>query len=281
MRVLIIGSQGMLGSELIGAYSPDHDVVGMDLAELDITDADQCIAGIGGTRPDLVINAAALTDVDYCENNEEEALRVNGEGPGNLAAAAALSGIPIVHYSTDYVFDGCKQQPYREEDRPNPQSAYGRSKLRGEELVRARGENHLILRISWLFGPGGKNFVRTIVKAAGETGFLKIVHDQRGSPSFSRDIAAQTVLLTTRGCRGLYHVTNSGSCSWYELTLEALRWSGPPGVKVIAISTAQFPRPAPRPANSVLANARFEREGIPLLRDWREAVQEYVQELCA
>jgi len=279
MKVLIIGSLGMLGSDLILAYGQKHHVVGMDVAELDITDATRCHGRLREIGPDLVINAAALADVDYCETHEEDAFRVNGQGAGNLAAAAASAGVPLVHYSTDYVFDGRKREAYREEDGPNPESAYGRSKLRGEELVRSQGEDHLILRISWLFGSKGQNFVRTIINAAKEKGTLRVVHDQRGSPCFSRDIASQTLLLTDLGCRGLYHMSNSGSCTWYELTLEALGCSGLGGVPVEAVTTAQFPRPAPRPLNSVLANARLERERVPLLRKWQGAVREYVLEL--
>jgi dTDP-4-dehydrorhamnose reductase len=279
MKVLIIGSLGMLGSDLILAYGQNHHVIGMDVDELDITDASQCDSRLREIEPDLVINAAALTDVDYCETHEGEAFRVNGQGAGNLAAAAAAAESFMVQYSTDYVFDGDKSAAYREEDATNPTSVYGKSKLRGEEMVRSHCDDHLMLRISWLFGRQGKNFVRTIIGAAVERGALRVVHDQRGSPCFSRDIAAHTLLLTERRCRGLYHLTNSGSCTWYELALEALHWSGLDRVPVEAVKTAEFPRPAPRPANSMLANARLERENLPLLRNWQEAVREYVQEL--
>src|SRR5262249_10948072 len=147
----------------------------------------------------------------------EEAFRVNGEGSANLAAAAAAADSLLVYYSTDYVFDGTKEEPYRESDAPNPQSVYGRSKLQGEEMARATAGHHLILRTSWLFGCNGKNFIRTIVSAARKGDPLCVVNDQKGSPSFTRDLAARTRTMLERGCRGTYHVTNRGSCSWYEL----------------------------------------------------------------
>jgi dTDP-4-dehydrorhamnose reductase len=259
------------------AFLPVHDVLGMDLEELDITDALRCRTKVRETGPEVIINAAALTDVDYCESHEEEAMLVNGQGIGNLAEAAASNGARLIHYSTDYVFDGCKDSPYHEDDSPNPQTAYGRSKLRGEELLRRSVRDHLILRISWLFGRKGKNFIRTIISAARENRPLRVVDDQRGSPCYTRDVAAHTQRMMHSGCRGTYHLTNAGSCTWYELALSALQCAGITGVPVAAVTTAEFPRPAPRPASSILANARLEREGIPLMRPWQEAVREYVQ----
>ncbi len=276
---MIIGNLGMLGSDLMEAAGSRHEVLGVDRQELDITDRDQCLRSLGRLRPEVVINAAALTQVDYCETHEDEAFLVNGQGSGNLAEAAASTGALLVHFSTDYVFDGVKNGAYLEEDQPNPRSAYGRSKLRGEELIRNQSEHHLIIRTAWLFGRKGANFIRTILDAAGKTRLLRVVNDQRGSPTCSRDLAAHTICMIEAGCRGIYHVTNAGYCTWYQLALSAVEWAGLKGVEVTPVSTAEFTRPAPRPANSVLANARLEREGFPLMRPWQEAARGYVRHL--
>jgi len=276
MKILIVGNLGMLGTDLMKQASLHHEVLGVDRQELDITDPAQCLEFLSDFRPGAVINAAALTRVDYCETHEEEALLVNGHGAGNLAEAASFVSALLVHYSTDYVFDGLKSDAYVEEDPPNPSSAYGRSKLCGEELVQSHGRDHLILRTAWLFGQNGANFIRTILDAAQKGQPLRVVNDQKGSPTYSRDLAACTLRLIEARCRGTYHLTNSGSCTWYQLAVCAVAWAGLKDVRVTPVSTAEFPRPAPRPANSVLANARLEREGFPLMRPWQEAAREYV-----
>jgi len=277
MRVLVVGSRGMLGTDLVGALEPLGEAAGLDLPELDITIPEQCRSAIAELRPAVVLNAAALTDVDYCESHSQEAFRINAEGAGNLARAAAHAGAHFVHYSTDYVFDGRSPEAFREEDNPAPLSVYGRSKLRGEELVRSLCPEGLILRTSWLFGPHGRNFIRTIVSAARRGRRLRVVDDQRGSPSYTRDLAAYTRRLVECQCQGIYHVTNAGSCTWYELALNVLTWAGLEGTEVEAVTTAEFPRPAPRPANSVLAGARLQKEGFPPLRHWTAAAEEYVR----
>jgi dTDP-4-dehydrorhamnose reductase len=276
MKVLIVGNLGMLGSDLMKAFTPNHEVIGVDRAEMDVTDESQCNQCIRNLRPDVVINAAALTDVDYCEYHQEEALLINGDGAGNLARAAAAAGSQFVHYSTDYVFDGLKEGAYLEEDRPNPQSVYGMSKMRGEKLVRSCCPDALILRTAWLFGFNGKNFVRTILGAARERTHLRVVDDQKGSPSYTKDLAAYTVRMVSTKCRGIYHLTNAGSCTWYELAVHAMACAGITGVEVTPVTTADFPRPARRPANSVLENSRLRREGMPMMRPWQAAAQEYI-----
>lgn len=277
MKVLIVGCMGMLGSDLMARFGLCHQVRGVDQQEMDITRPEQCLEQIQDFRPDAVINAAALTKVDYCESNEREAFLVNGEGAGNLAKAAAECGALLVHYSTDYVFDGQKMGAYLEEDAPNPQSVYGKSKLLGEELVRRQCSDHLILRTSWLFGRNGPNFIRTIVDLARKGTPLRVVNDQRGSPSYSEDVASHTLRMVEAGCRSTYHLTNSGFCTWYDLAVKALEFMGMEGVPVTPVSTREFPRPAPRPANSVLANCRLERDGVPPLRPWQGAVREYIE----
>ena len=276
MKVLIIGCLGMLGSDLMQVFGSREDVLGLDLPDIDITDPDQCGRRVRDWRPEVIINAAAMTDVDSCETHESEAVRVNGSGPGNLADTAADICALLVHYSTDYVFDGRKADAYCESDPPAPVSAYGRSKLIGEERVRSAWQDHLILRTSWAFGRNGKNFIRTIIGAAREGRPLRVVKDQRGSPTYTRDLALHTALMVNAGCRGTYHVTNSGSCTWYELALRALEYAGLERIPVTPVTTADFPRPAKRPSNSVLANSKLQREGLPLMRPWPIAVGEYI-----
>jgi len=276
MRVLIVGSRGMLGAELMTEFSAVHEAQGADLPDLDITQLEQCLARVENSRPDIIINAAAFTRVDECETRETEAYQVNGYGPGNLAIAAAAVGSLLVQYSTDYIFDGKKKEPYVEEDAPNPQSVYGKSKLLGEDLVRENCSNHLILRTSWLFGRNGPNFIRTILDAARKGASLRVVDDQKGSPTYANDIAAHTRVMVESHCRSIYHLTNSGSCTWYDLARKSLEWAGLGNTPVVPVPTSEYPRPAPRPANSILANARLERDGIPLMRPWQIAAQEYV-----
>jgi dTDP-4-dehydrorhamnose reductase len=275
MKVLIAGCNGMLGTDLVQVFRSSHDVVGVDLKELDITNPEQCLAVTKVHRPEVIINAAAFTRVDACETHSKEAFLVNGDGAGNLSKAAAEFGASIVHYSTDYVFDGRKKEAYLEEDEPNPQSVYGKSKLAGEDLVRRHCPNHLILRTSWLFGPG-VNFIRTILSAAQKGTPLRVVNDQKGSPTCSKDLASYTLNMIGSGCRSTYHLTNSGSCTWFELAARALEWAGMRNIPITPVTTSEFKRPAPRPANSVLANARLEREGFPLMRPWQAAAREYI-----
>ncbi len=275
MRVAVVGARGMLGTDLMQEFAA-HDPVGFDLPEMDITEAPLCRERILEVQPDVIIDAAALTNVDYCESHAAQAFRVNGEGTRNLAAAARVAGALLVYYSTDYVFDGTKSEGYDEEDAANPLSVYGKSKLEGEEAVRVQGTNHLILRTSWLFGCHGKNFIRTIVGAAREGQSLRVVDDQRGSPTYTRDLAAATAMLLDAGTRGTYHVTNSGACSWYELALRSVEWAAVARARVVPVKTYEFPRPAPRPANSTLAHTRLRREGFRPMRSWQEAVRSYI-----
>jgi dTDP-4-dehydrorhamnose reductase len=268
----------MLGGDLMAAFRSACDVAGLDLPDLDITQPEQCLAKAKELQPHVIINAAAFTRVDDCETRGEDAFRVNGHGAGNLAQAAASIGALLVHYSTDYIFDGLKGEAYLEEDVPNPRSVYGKSKSLGESLIRRHCPNHLILRTSWLFGPNGPNFIRTIIDAAKKGAPLRVVHDQKGSPTYSKDLAEWTLKMIDAGCRSTYHVTNSGACTWFELASGAVEWAGIEGVSLTPIPTSEFPRPAPRPANSVLANARLVRDGLPCMRSWQAAAREYIDQ---
>jgi dTDP-4-dehydrorhamnose reductase len=267
----------MLGADLMEVFSPGNEVVGLDLPQIDITDPEQCLATVGKFQPDVILNAAAYTRVDDCETNPDKAFSVNGDGPGNLARAADKRNALLVHYSTDYVFDGQKEEPYLEEDSPNPQSVYGKSKLLGEDFVRRICRSHLILRTSWLFGRNGANFIRTIVGVAQKGAPLRVVNDQRGSPTYSRDLAAHTLKMIQARCRATYHVTNSGFCTWFELASHVVAWAGIQDLSIQPVTTAEFQRPAPRPANSVLANTHLERDGLPAMRSWKAAAKEYFE----
>lgn len=278
MKILIVGSRGMLGTDLMAAMGPVHETAGLDLPDIDITQPEQCLAKATALRPDVIINAAAFTRVDDCETHEQEAFQANAYGAGNLARAAASTGAFFVHYGTDYVFDGCRDEAYREEDDPNPQSVYGKSKLLGETLIRRECAKHLIIRTSWLFGSNGPNFIRTIIGAAKKGSPLRVVNDQRGSPTYAKDLAQRTLQMIEAGCQSTYHVTNSGFCTWFELASRAVEWAGIEGIPITPVSTAEFPRPAQRPANSILANARSKKDGLPLMRSWQNAAREYVEQ---
>lgn len=277
MKILIVGYRGMLGSELMKVFCSGNEIVGLDLPELDITQPEACLARAVDLKPDVIINAAAFTRVDDCEKQEDKALLINGYGVGNLARAAAGIGALFVHYSTDYIFDGKKSEAYLENDPPNPKSVYGKSKLLGETLTRQHCPNHLILRIAWLFGEHGLNFIRTITGAARKGGPLRVVNDQKGSPTSAIDVAAHTRRMIEAGCRNTYHLTNSGFCTWYELAAQAIEWAGIKNITITPVPSSEYPLPAARPANSVLANARLLEDGLPLMRSWQAAAREYVE----
>lgn len=260
-HTLLIGSAGMLGREIHRAWQRrDWRVTAVAGSnELDITKADAVRDWIDRLAPDLVVNAAAYTDVDGAESDEAAATRVNGEGPGHLAAACLACNAVLVHYSTDYVFDGAAASPYATDHSTAPQGAYGRSKLAGERAILAAGCEHLILRTSWLFAAHSKNFVRTMLRLVGERNALRVVDDQRGRPTSCADLAELTAALVEaiggeslpRPVARVLHAANDGECTWYEFARAIMDGAGASCV-VEPCTTAEFPRPAPRPAYSVL-----------------------------
>ena len=277
MRFAITGAAGMLGQDLVAASrSAGHDAVTLPRAELDITNASAVADALRVARADVVFNCAAWTDVDGAERDEDAALTVNGAGAGNVARAAAATGAWTIHFSSDYVFDGTKRVPYVESDRVGPLSAYGRSKLAGELAVAsAAPERHTIVRSSWLFGTGGPCFPATILRLAADRDELKVVDDQVGCPTFTGDLAAAVVELGVRAVRpvGLLHVAGGGSCSWLEFAREIVDGAGVT-CEVKPCSSDEMPRPATRPAYSVL---RSERGGeAPALPEWRDGLAEYM-----
>jgi dTDP-4-dehydrorhamnose reductase len=273
MRLLVTGAGGMLGQAVSTvAVRLGHDVIGLRHGELDITDQAAVEALVAEAQPAALVNCAAWTDVDGAEEHEELALAVNGAGAGHLAHAADAAGARIVHVSTDYVFDGRKTIPYVEDDPPSPLGAYGRTKLAGEQAVTAGARDHAIVRTAWLFGAGGRNFVDTMLALGAEREEVRVVTDQVGCPTWAGHLAPALVELAERRDTGVFHVAAAGRCSWYELALEAFDVAGVP-CRVIPATTDSFPRPAPRPAFSVLESIRPEG---PILPPWREGLRAHL-----
>jgi dTDP-4-dehydrorhamnose reductase len=274
--VLVTGAAGMLGQALMPALAgAGHQSLGLDRPELDVTRVESLQPLAERFRPDWIVHLAALTRVDECETSRDEAFRVNGEGARNAARVAAASGATLLALSTDYVFDGEATRPYGERDAANPRSVYGASKWAGEQAVREVLPRHVIVRTSWLFGPGGPNFVDTIVARARAGQPLRVVDDQRGSPTFTRDLAQGLLRLMAAGQPGTYHCTNSGDCTWYELAAHALAVAGLQA-ELERTTTAAYPRPARRPAYSVLANALFEQVTGWRMPAWQDAVARHL-----
>jgi dTDP-4-dehydrorhamnose reductase len=277
-RWLVVGANGMLGHDLMDVIAESgHGVVGMDLPDIDITSPESVAAALDTVAPDVVVNAAAYTAVDAAEEHEDVALRVNGEGPRVLAEAIAeRAGIRLVHISTDYVFAGEADAPYAEEATPAPRSAYGRTKLVGERAVRATlPDRGFIVRTAWLYGVHGANFVKTMLALEESKPEISVVDDQRGQPTWSRDLARQIVALLDSGATaGIYHATSTGETTWFGLTREIYQLIGADPARVQPTTTGAFPRPAPRPAYSVLGHDRWMEVGLSPIRDWREALAE-------
>lgn len=281
-RILVIGARGLLGTPTCRLVRGHARVAldAADLPELDITRPEQVRERVQRFRPVLVINCAAYTAVDACEVNEEAATRVNAVGAGHVARAAAEANAGLIHISTDYVFFGTAASPYREDHPTGPPerlSAYGRSKLLGEREVRDAHPGAVIVRTAWLYGPDGPGFPQAILHKARQEGALRVVNDQRGSPTYAPDLAAALLSLGGRSdAAGVFHVTNSGECTWYEFAVELVRLAGL-DVPITPVTTAEFPRPARRPSFSVLDNRRYaEFTGCPL-RPWREAAAEFMR----
>jgi dTDP-4-dehydrorhamnose reductase len=267
MKVLVTGAGGMLGRDVVlAAGNAGHDVIGFGHAELDIAD----VATIGKKfdleRPDIVINCAAWTDVDGAEEAEEAAFAVNGAGAGNVAAAAAKVNASVVYISSDYVFDGAKGAPYVETDQPAPLSAYGRTKLAGEEATAAANKRHFIVRSSWLFGIGGGNFVETMLRLAADHGEVLVVRDQVGSPTYTWHLAYGLIRLIEGIEFGIHHMAAAGHCSWYDFAREIFE-QAKVECKVLSGTTEMMGRPAPRPAFSALTSQRRHAIELPTWQD--------------
>ena len=260
IKALIFGADGMLGSDLCLEFV---DATPFTHSDVDITNREEVMGVIGEMVPEVVINAAAYTNVDGCETERELAFRVNGEAPGYIAEACSRIGATFVHFSTDYVFDGSKTE-YVESDATNPINAYGESKLFGEREIVRHMDDYRIIRISWLFGMNGKNFVDTMLRLSGEMDVVNVVNDQFGKPTYTADLARKTQEIIDLE-HGIYHVTNDGVCSWFEFASAAID-------NVVPCSSVNFPTRAKRPTYSVLTNTKTAP-----MRHWREALEEYLK----
>lgn len=308
-KILVTGSSGMLGADLSKVLRSEFALVGMDFTALpsgkirykdfiqaDITDEKETMKAVSGSEADLVIHAAAWTDVDGCEADKDKAFRINAFGTRNVAKAASENNIPILYISTDYVFAGTKNSPYKEDDPTGPLSVYGSAKLEGEKYVSSCGK-YFIIRTSWLYGAAGKNFPNTIMAKAETERSFNIVDDQIGSPTYSMDLAdaikrliliwspsaeRQATRTENREPRtelyGIYHISNTGAVSWYEYTKKILEFAGVKGVEVKPISSNELKRPAPRPKYSVMDTSRYEQVTGHKLRAWEDALKEYIDE---
>lgn len=284
-KLALIGANGMLARMVKQAAPAAFDVTSFDLPDFDITNRDLVLSTMKHLKPEVIVNCAAYTNVDGCETNEELALQVNGKGPGYLAEAALGVAAALVHISTDYVFAGDKTEPYSEDDPTGPLSSYGRSKLAGEKSILASGlAQYFIVRTSWLYGPGGNNFVETILRLAQVREELRIVADQQGSPTYTEDLAKAifSLLGVEAGHRpfGIYHVSNTGSCSWYEFAVEIVKLARVNNLpvkveRIVPIRTEDYPLPAKRPSYSIFSRQKYETitgQGIP---EWRESLSKY------
>jgi dTDP-4-dehydrorhamnose reductase len=286
-RLLVTGAGGMLGRDLLAAAAgrPGLRLTAATRAELDITDPVAVSAAVAGH--DLVVNAAAWTDVDAAETHEEQATAVNGDGVANLARACAATGARLIHISTDYVFAGDATRPYPEDAPTAPSNAYGRSKLAGELAVaKLLPEAGYVVRTAWLYGVHGRNFVTTMLRLAAEREHLDVVDDQRGQPTWSYALAGQLLALADaalagRAAPGVYHGTASGETTWYGLARAVFELRGLDANRIRSTTSAQFARPAPRPAYSVLAHHRWAAAGLAALPDWRTTLTEALETLTA
>ena len=276
-KILILGSNGMLGHDLAKAFSDTNPIL-WDKSELDITDEEQVTLKLNEIKPTIVINAAAYTDVDGAENNATLASKINGTAVGYLAKVCREIGAILVHYSTEYVFSGTKSNGYRENDKTDPLNVYGRSKARGEELLQKNSEMYYLIRSSWLYGqapqagkPRGLNFVQTMLKLAQAGEEIKVVNDQFGKPTYGRDLAqASRRLIDEMKPCGIYHLVNEGLCSWYDFAKKVFEIKGIKA-NLSPVSSAEYNSATPRPKYSVLINSKFE-----LMRSWQEALEEYL-----
>jgi dTDP-4-dehydrorhamnose reductase len=278
MKLLITGAGGQLGQDCVQLMLDRHEICALTSRQLDITQAEAVREAVACIRPQVLINCAAYTAVDACETETERCMVVNAHGPAHLAAACAEFGSRLIHISTDYVFDGSKPVPqaYTEEDAVGPVSAYGRSKLAGEQAIAERLDDYLILRTAWLYGMGSGNFLKTMLRLAVAKRPLRVVDDQHGSLTWTASLARQIEQVLDGGLCGIAHATAEGHCTWFEGAkhfLEAMQveFSLEPCV------TADYPTPARRPANSILVNHRLQAHGLNVMRDWRADVDDFVR----
>ena len=277
MRVLVFGAGGQLGRDLLRVFQADHTVIGFTHAQLNIVEGEAVRLAFHDARPDLVLNAAAYTDVEKAEDDERGAFHVNANGAQRVAEAAAAIEVPVVYFSTDFVFDGTKRAPYTPQDKTSPRSVYAKSKARGEENSLWHNPQTFVVRTAWLYGPGGNNFVEKILKAAKARPSLRVVNDEIGSPTYTRDLAAATLALVKTRAYGIYHAVNAGSCSRFEFAQAILREAGL-DTPIEPCSASEYPMKAARPAYSVLSNEKLESASGIVMPDWRDGLARYMKQ---
>lgn len=281
MRVLVTGVKGQLGFDVVRELEKcGIEAVGVDIEEMDITDADAADTVITSTKVDAVIHCAAYTAVDAAEENEAVCRRINRDGTRNIAAVCKKLDIKMLYISTDYVFDGEGEKPWQPEDERKPLNVYGRTKYEGELAVQDTLEKYFIVRIAWVFGINGKNFVRTMLNLAKTRDSLTVVNDQFGSPTYTFDLAVLLVQMIQTEKYGVYHATNEGICTWYEFACEIFRLAGL-SVKVEPVSSDAFPAKAKRPHNSRMNKDKLSEQGFCRLPEWKDALGRYIAELKA
>ncbi|MGN7169711.1 dTDP-4-dehydrorhamnose reductase [Paenibacillus cellulositrophicus] len=284
MRVLVTGASGQLGKDVVALFQQKrHEVMGCSRSELDITNLEQCQQVINGFQPDSIIHCAAYTAVDAAETDIDGAYKVNAVGTRNVAVAAEKVSAKLVYISTDYVFNGRSAVPYQEYDNTDPQSVYGKSKRAGEVLVQSLLSRYFIVRTSWVYGLHGNNFVKTMLRLGQEKPSLQVVNDQKGSPTYTVDLARFLDELVHTEKYGIYHASNSGDCTWFEFTQAIFEEASKIGISIKSelepCTTAQFPRPAPRPENSVMEHLSIRTNGLTDLRPWREGLIDFLKQV--
>ena len=277
MRLLITGGLGLLGKEIARVFEGSAGIRSTDREEWDVTDPAACRREVDGFRPDVVIHCAAYTAVDRAESDAPLANLLNVEGTRNVARACRERGALMVTFGTDYIFDGASTRPYLEEDKANPLSVYGKSKWAAEQALREEGGEHLLVRTQWLFGPAGRNFIRTILEKARKGETLRVASDQVGSPTFSTDLAAAVRNLLGARARGTVHFSSEGETSWFGLARYVLERCGLPAALLSPARTRELPYPAPRPAYGVLSKGKYRAITGLSPRPWEEAVGEYLE----
>lgn len=280
MKVLILGSDGQLGTDMVQeykAYDRKVDLYKATISDFDISNYDTTRKFILDHSPDLIINCAAHTNVDDCEKNVDFAYRVNAIGSRNVALSANICGASLVYISTDYVFDGEKASPYTEFDTPNPLNIYAKSKLAGEMFVKDFSDKFYIIRTSWLYGSNGHNFLKTILRLAQNNSEIWVVNDQTGTPTDTKSLASQIIKIVDKGIFGTYNASCNGSCTWYEFACEIVKLAGL-DANVIPIKTEEYPLPARRPKYSVLDNYVMKLENIDIMPHWKDSVVNFFNE---
>ncbi|MEG1144139.1 MAG: dTDP-4-dehydrorhamnose reductase [Clostridium sp.] len=280
MRVLVTGAKGQLGTDVVNELNKRGiEAIGVDVQEMDITDASACRRVISEEKPDAVIHCAAYTAVDAAEDNVELCHRINAEGTRNIAEVCRDLDIKMMYISTDYVFNGTGETPWQPDDRREPLNVYGQAKYEGELAIEELLQKYFIVRIAWVFGVNGKNFVKTMLRLGKENRAVSVVDDQIGSPTYTYDLARLLVDMIQSEQYGRYHATNEGLCSWYEFAVEIFKQAGMSEVKVTPVDSSKFPSKAKRPSNSRISKDKLEENGFERLPSWQDALSRYLKEI--